>query len=44
MRLKDNIKLTHYEVGLVFDDKSRLKQLVSSKFKSTDANFRVVRK
>lgn len=38
--IKRQYKTNTYEVGLVFDDKSRLKQLVSSKFKTTDANFK----
>jgi ABC-2 type transport system ATP-binding protein len=38
--IKRQYKTNSYEVGLVFDDKSRLKQLVSSKFKTTDANFK----
>ena len=38
--IKRQYKTNTYEVGLVFDDKSRLKQLVSSKFKTTHANFK----
>ena len=38
--IKRQYKTNTYEVGLVFDDKSGLKQLISSKFKTTDANFK----
>ena len=38
--IKRQYKTNSFEVGLVSNDKSGLKQLISSKFKSVDANFR----
>ena len=38
--IKRQYKTNSFEVGLVSNEKSGLKQLISSKFKTTDANFR----